>query len=39
MGNKAPRTSNWMTHPGLKFGPSLDVGPSGMAAGEEEMEE
>ena len=39
MGNRAPGALNWMTHLGSKSGPSLEVRPSGMAAGEEEMEE
>ena len=37
--NGALGASNWMTSPGPKSEPSLEVGPSWMAAGEEEMEE
>ena len=39
VGNGAHGASNWMTRSGPKSDPSLKVGPSMMAAGEEEMEE
>ena len=39
VGNGAPGASNWMTCPGPKSRPSLEVGPFGMVAGDKEMEE
>ena len=39
VGNEALGASNWMTSPSPNSGPSLEVGPSGMVLGEEEMEE